>query len=97
MLAVKIHHDRKGFMEREIAVANGGDAAERIDGQKLWSLKLALGRFEKLPVIGGTPGRRTAWMVTRWEARPGRFGKPPRSALAASDERDLSPITGAKS
>jgi hypothetical protein len=46
--------DRKGFMEREIAVANGGDAAERIDGQKLWSLKLALGRFEKLPFIGDT-------------------------------------------
>ena len=52
-------------MEREIAVANGGDAAERIDGQKLWSLKLALGRFEKLPVIGDTPGRRTAWTVTQ--------------------------------
>jgi hypothetical protein len=41
-------------MEREIAVANGGDAAERIDGQKLWSLKLGLGRFEKLPFIGDT-------------------------------------------
>src|SRR6202035_969113 len=25
VLAVKIHHDRKGFMEGEIAVANGGD------------------------------------------------------------------------
>jgi hypothetical protein len=54
VLAVKIHHDRKGFMEREIAVAEGGDAAERIDGQKLRSLKLALGRFEKLPFIGDT-------------------------------------------
>ena len=97
MLAVEIHHDRKGFVEREIAVADRGDAAERIDGQKLWSLKLALGRFEKLPVIGDTPGRRTAWTVTRWKGRPGWFGKPPRSALAASDERDLSPITGAKS
>jgi hypothetical protein len=41
-------------MEREIAVADGGDAAERIDGQKLWSLQLALGRFEKLPFIGDT-------------------------------------------
>ena len=54
VLAVEIHHDRKGFMEREIAVADGGDAAERIDGQKLWNLKLALGRFEKLPFVGDT-------------------------------------------
>ena len=54
MLAVEIDHDRKGFMEREIAVAERGDASERIDGQKLRSLKLALGRFEKLPFVGDT-------------------------------------------
>jgi hypothetical protein len=52
VLAVKIDHDRKGFMEREIAVADGGHVAERINGQKLRSLKLALRRFEKLPFVG---------------------------------------------
>jgi hypothetical protein len=35
VLAVEIHHDRKGFVEREIAVADRGDAAERIDNEEL--------------------------------------------------------------
>jgi hypothetical protein len=54
VLAVEIDHDRKGFVEREIAVAERGDAAERIDGEELRGLEIALGRFEKLPFIGDT-------------------------------------------
>ena len=42
VLAIKIDHDCKGFMEREIAVADHGNAAKRIDGEELRSLELAL-------------------------------------------------------
>jgi hypothetical protein len=38
-------------MEDEIAIADRGDAAKRIDGEKLRSFVLALSGFEKLPFI----------------------------------------------
>ena len=42
VLAVQIGHDREGFVEREIAIAECGGATERIDGEELRGFKLAL-------------------------------------------------------
>src|SRR3984893_17989302 len=42
VLAVEIDHDRKGFVERKIAVADRGDAAERIDNEELRGLEPSL-------------------------------------------------------
>jgi len=42
VFAIEIDHDRKRFMKREIAIADRGDAAKRIDGEKLRSFVLAL-------------------------------------------------------
>jgi hypothetical protein len=42
VLAIELDHDCKGFMEREIAVADRGETAKRIDGEELRSLEFAL-------------------------------------------------------